>query len=207
MKLVIGIGGRMQHGKDAVAARLRERHDFTVVPFAQALKAEVLERFPRTLQAIHELNHPYGGLADSVESQIRRDVYDLKPPGIRELLQEYGTEVRRADDSAYWVRRWAETASAYERVAVPDVRFPNEAGAVAYAGGTLWRVVRPCKDSGGTCVCDFHGRPLRACAIEDTNRHSSETAVDGLPWHETIVNDGTLEQLWAKVDALMRTIR
>ena len=61
-----------------------------------------------------------------------------------------------------------------------DVRFPNEAEAITSAGGILVRVVRP--------------------GHETADAHPSETAMDGYPVHVQVVNDGSLEQLWAAAD-------
>src|SRR5690606_25312219 len=61
-------------------------------------------------------------------------------------------------------------------VVVPDVRYPNEVDAIRRAGGTVIQVVRP-------------GRP------DDGDRHASETALDGIVFAATIINDADLDTL------------
>jgi hypothetical protein len=185
--MIVGISGKATAGKSAVAARLADRWGFAVVSFADALREEVLARFPLLLRAIHDM--VCGG--HNPEDCIRRMVYEVKPRGIRELLQEYGSEVRRADQPDYWIERWSEGvlrsvgAAGFDYVATPDVRFENEARAVLRAGGVLWRIERPNHP-------EIPG-----------SSHASETVMDAWDrWDEVIRNDGTLADLHAAVDAL-----
>ncbi len=184
----IGLSGKIGAGKDAVAARLVERWGYQIIRFSDALKEEVLERLPGTLSALHEFSgHAHEASSCSRAARpgcIRDMVYNRKPQGVRELLQEYGTQVRRSDSPTYWSEQWTlRVKGAAPLIAAPDVRFPNEAEALAQVGGVLWRIVRP-----GTVK----------------GEHESETLMDGWRWWDAVIqNDGTLEDLWAKVDALM----
>lgn len=188
-RLIIGISGKMRAGKDAIASRLTANWGFTALPFAESLKRELQQRMPRTIRAIHDMQaiHAHGCDSGDVAACIREMVYVTKPPGMRELLQEYGTDVRRADDLNYWAKRWRQELPAGD-VVVPDVRFPNEARAVLDAGGILWRVERP-----GTAA---------------TASHVSEMGLDDWPWwHAVIRNDNTLESLYRSVDLWAVTLR
>lgn len=178
--IVVGIAGKIGAGKDAVAARLVQRWGFTIVRMADALKDEVVARFPLTLRAIFHATYgqPW---RQPTTAELRHEVRVTKPPIIRELLQEFGTEVRRADDPDYWVKRWAEAATIFPRVVVPDVRFPNEAAAVLAQGGVCWRVTRP-----GYTV---------------PGAHVSETALDAWDgFRVQLANVGSLEDLGHLVD-------
>lgn len=178
--MIIGISGRMRHGKDVIAQRLLHRWGFAVLPFAASLKEEVFSRLPRTLRFLHGLSCDCPGTPEC----IRRLIYVTKPPGVRELLQEYGTEVRRQDDMDYWTKLWRAAAGKYARAVAPDARFFNEGQAVKDAGGILWRVVRPGLESA-------------------SGLHGSETGMDAWPsWDAVLINDGSIEDLWAKVDQL-----
>jgi hypothetical protein len=184
--VLIGISGKATAGKDAIAARLVEHWGFARVSFADGLREEVMERLPLTVGALHDLQDVHLGTCDQGDREacIREMLYVTKPLGFRQLLQEYGTDVRRRDDPEWWTKRWTERAARGGQLVVsPDVRFPNEADAVKAAGGLLWRVIRP-------------GLPDGA--------HESERALDGYRWWDAvIVNDGTLEDLWARVDVRM----
>jgi len=189
--IVVGLAGRIGAGKSAIAERLRDAWGFTVVSFADGLREELLERMPLTLRAIHDMTdgctcyrgdqpYPDPGLYPEC---LRRMLYEVKPLGFRELLQEYGSQVRRADDPDYWAKRWYERfMKTLGPVVVPDVRFPNEARAIRNMGGLLWHVDRPGYDSG--------------------SQHASETALaHWMDWDAEIRNEGTLAELHAKVDA------
>jgi hypothetical protein len=65
------------------------------------------------------------------------------------------------------------------RYVITDVRFPNEAAALSAQGGQLWRIERP--------------------GVDAVNDHISETALDAWIFDETIVNDGSIEDLKKKI--------
>ena len=175
----------MQVGKDSVADVLVRRYGFVRRGFADALKDEVLDRLPRTLGAYLESTMHLENTADR-----RRLMYELKPPLVRALLQEYGTEVRRADDPRYWVKKVAGWGEDYrpQRLVVPDVRFRNEIEFVRALGGRYVRVDRPGVES----------------VALDT--HASESELDGVEPDYVIRNDGTLKDLERRVGAMAREL-
>lgn len=61
---------------------------------------------------------------------------------VRERLQAYGTDFRRAQSHNYWTDAWARTAAALSAkwIVADDVRFPNEADAILAQGGILIRL-------------------------------------------------------------------
>ena len=184
--IVVGLGYRMLAGKDSVADVLVRRYGFVRRGFADALKDEVLDRLPRTLGAY--LKHML-----HLENTADRRwllVYGFKPPLVRALLQEYGTDVRRADDLRYWVKkvaRWVEDCRP-QRLVVPDVRFRNEAEFVRAPGGRYVQVDRP------------RAEP----AALDT--HASESELDGVEPDYVVRNDGTLEDLERRVEVMAREL-
>ena len=185
---LIGIAGRIGAGKDTIAAHLRDRHGYAILRFSTALKAEVKARFRRTLTVIAGLNgmQPSGreGWSDFLDWLLMV----AKPPGIRELLQEYGTEVRRQDDPAYWVNPWSRTYTQHRTrrpeipVVVPDVRFSNEAHAIAQAGGVIIRVERA------------------ALGVYDPMDHASEIGLSRYAYTHVFYNNDTILALTEAVD-------
>lgn len=134
---VIGISGLAGSGKDYVARVLQQEFRFEPVGFSRELKLETKERFPLTLEEIAKLiGYNYAGGIDHM-------LLD-KPPVIRRLFQEYGTNVRRQDDPDYWVQRWFFHLDQQrpKRIVVPDVRFINEGGTIKSCGGMLVKVKR-----------------------------------------------------------------
>lgn len=148
--IVIGLGHRFGVGKDAVATILVRDYGFVRRGFADALKEEVLARLPRTLDAMaHAVFTGRYAVAkekgpEAIKALREELVYSLKPPVVRALLQEYGSELRRYDNPDYWTNRmddwlWATNPA---RVVFTDVRFPNEVALVRARGGCLVRVDR-----------------------------------------------------------------
>lgn len=204
--MIIGLIGPIGAGKDEIAAYLVERHRFERLAFGDALKDDVCRRFTRTLLAVlmhsSSLWSQYAGwiqkqgLAVSDETKLHWLVRIRKPPIVRELLQEYGTEVRRADDPRYWVNRLHERREASlnalvevprrdERLVIPDVRFPNEADYVRAHHGYLWRVNRAGTSFG-------------------SDKHESEHGLPDEAVHETLINPGTdVPSLHAQVERVL----
>jgi predicted kinase len=161
--LVIGIAGRMGAGKDTVAGVLAREYGFTQYNFATPLKEEVCARLSRTVwAAVNVLSETDTELASRLQTMyaggmtspqvLHEIVWNIKPPIVRELLQEYGTEVRRTDHPDYWVDAWGKAVGDYQnyagqkgtlaRVVASDVRFENECHAIQHFGGQLVHVVR-----------------------------------------------------------------
>lgn len=98
---------------------------------------------------------------------------------VRRLLQRLGTEGGR---NILGENIWVDTAFARaqgDKIVVTDVRFPNEAEGIRTRGGRVVRVERP-----GT---------------GPRNQHPSETSLVDYEFDATILNDGTIEDLHARV--------
>lgn len=111
------------------------------------------------------------------------ELFDQKPPAMRALMQNYGTEIYRNNfDENYWALQFTYNAviSNAEIIIVDDVRFENEYKTLEYLGATIYRIVRPNYDDGVN------------------SNHSSETAIDHieLPTLESVEK----ENLFALID-------
>ena len=95
--MIIGLTGKKQNGKSTAAEHLSDKHNFVRINFKDALVAEIRERFPNLLEAIIEImdRTDYDGMNPWTVDRLFKE----KPPLMRALLQNYGTEVRRIDDS------------------------------------------------------------------------------------------------------------
>ena len=187
LPLLIGIGGASGSGKDVVASYLVKHHGYTRLGFSDALKEEVSIRLRTTLAAhLLDIGWVYpSDTPDVVDQGIYEVVYKQRTPLVRCLLQEYGTDIRRRDDSGYWVRRWSQKwhqIKSAQRVVVPDVRFENECTMLREYGALLLRVIRP-------------KHQLEGHAKE----HASERLAthDGL-WDYSLQNTGTLAEFYEK---------
>lgn len=177
---IIGLTGKMGNGKNSVGLILCKKYGYEEASFAFELRMEVSE-------AIRSKTFPEG-----VPEHIRQylstcdpeDVW-LKPTpdGMRIALQYWGTDLRRAEDEDYWVKLlFANIKGTDCKYVVTDVRFPNEAKAIAENGGKLWR------------VCG------RKAANNGIPGHRSEAYADAITCDCTIKNTGTLEILEKEVD-------
>lgn len=189
---IIGLTGRPGSGKDSCAEALAT-WGFHRVAFADALRIEVAAAWRVDMRMLTDRatkEVPLPGLAIGMCNDPQFVLWALdhdhsihEPRSARWTLQRWGSDFRRAMDPDYWVRivhRWAgrQIGIGLNRLAITDVRLPNEAAMVRHMGGWLVRVHRP---------------DLPAMAA-DTASHSSEAhgamAVDAV-----IHNDGNLDEL------------
>jgi hypothetical protein len=171
--MIIGLSGYAQSGKNTVADILVDNHGFIQLAFADAIRAFVYEINPMVACS------PTGYLQDLVNLKGWDEA--KQEPQVRKLLQSTGLAGRNMIDEYLWV---ALTLSQIKdpqdgRYVITDVRFPNEAAALSSQGGQLWRIERP--------------------GVEAVNDHVSETALDAWVFDETIINDGTIEDLKKKI--------
>jgi hypothetical protein len=171
-ELVIGLGYKAGAGKSTVADHLVKSYKFTEFALADALKDTLAPLF----------NWKREDLDNQDFKKTIDEYWGLTP---RQALQTLGTNcVRRAFGDDFWVKRLHLTMrdKHCKLVVIADVRFLNEAEAIKKQGGLLWHIRRPLTDSAA-------------------GSHISETEMDGFEgWDEVIDNDGTLEELRARVD-------
>lgn len=179
--LLIGLQGRARAGKDTVAARLVAEHGFVRLAFADELKRMAEEIDPLVYDHDFNQNVPLAfalGVGGWERAKDRTTA--------RAFLQKLGESVRMRN-ADFWVDVvWSDYAMLTEdRIVITDVRYPNEVAWIRNEQGANVRVVRP-------------GLP------EPKNPHISETY--DLIHDRTILNDGELDDLDAKVDALVASL-
>ena len=175
----IALMGKMRSGKDTVGEFLECDRGFVGYALADELKRMAKKAYPEMF-------------------------YNGEKP--RELLQNLGAHMRKFDED-YWVNVLLSKIADYNvvyvdtgKAVITDVRFPNEAEALKKEGFKIIRVASPEKDRFQRCIeaGDLHP--------EITSQHESETACDFVVPDATIVNDGTIEELYAKVDQVMEVL-
>jgi len=177
----IALIGRARTGKDTVAAHLIAK-GFTRVAFADPLKVAALNINPY-VPTTYGVTVRLQSLIADVGWEFAKDNY----PEVRRLLQHTGQTVRDID-RGFWVRAAMRVLDdQWQPVVVSDTRYPNEADALRKRGFRLVRILRP---SAGLMT-------------DGASQHSSETAMDYYPADDVIRNDGTLDHLYAQVDALL----
>ncbi|AUG87249.1 deoxynucleoside monophosphate kinase [Streptomyces phage Omar] len=178
--LIIGLAGYARSGKNEAAEALVQ------YGWRQAAFADKLRDF---LYALDPLIPGHWGaghlrlrkLVDATGWDYAKTTY----PEVRALLQRAGTEAgRRVLGENVWVDALFREHADAPALVVTDVRFPNEARAVADRGGVLIRVVRP----GVGPARDRAGRV-----------HESEVALDAWDFDHTLTNDGSVRDLHLKL--------
>lgn len=111
------------------------------------------------------------------------EVFTSKPPNVRKLLQEEGTERGR---NVYGDEIWLDTAYAWmlhfsaiwgiKKFCITDVRFPNEADYIKARQGKVIRINAPIREAKNGLTAE-------------ARRHPSETALDDYKNFDLIVQN------------------
>ena len=175
MSIIIGFVGKKGSGKTLCADYLVNKYGFEKVNFKDALVEEIKERFPHTLKILAR-----------EKGMTERELFEKKPPIMRELIQNYGTEVRRGDFDKYWIFKWGDRLAKIPKkknVVVDDVRFINESEAVLAEEGMLVRIMRP--------------------ALNSTDQHISEIEMNKIKVDKKIINKGSINELYKILDKMI----
>jgi len=153
MTQLIAFTGYKRTGKSTAAEYLEKEYGYVRHNFKDGLISELKERFPDLLEEILVTYMDYGDYFFNIGHTVE-NLFTTKPPLIRALMQNYGTEVRRRDNPEYWVYKWFKKAVAIQKyqpsnIVTDDVRFLNEAEAVKDFGGIIIRLTRPDIETGG----------------------------------------------------------
>ena len=175
---IVGLSGWARSGKDTVASRLIEKHGYTRVSFADAMREALYKLNPEIDVDGYDMR-----LATAVDLMGWEQLKD-NSTSIRGLMQRMGTEVgREMFGEDFWVNLALNRIPDGSKVVIADVRFKNEADAVKAAGGVVWRITRD--------------------GVGPANDHISETALDSYQFDAYILNAGDIENLWGIADKLV----
>jgi hypothetical protein len=210
--MIIGFVGFIGSGKDTAADYLVNYHQFRRDSFASALKDAVSVVFGWDRELLE------GRTKQSREWREQVDEFwakRLKMPKLtpRWVLQYWGTEVCRAgfhDD--IWVasleNRMRKTT---DDIVITDVRFSNEIKAIHKAGGIVVRIKRGEEPKWYEDAKSMNKGPTRNTSwalskhrIEELGIHASETAWVGGKIDAIITNDGTIGEMFAQLEQLIK---
>jgi hypothetical protein len=173
--LLIGLSGYARSGKDTVAELLCLNYGYKRVSFADPMRQALYVLSPKldNIVRLSEYVDDYGWDVAKQNQEVRR------------LLQVFGTEVgRKMFGLDFWIDIALKDLSGDTQVVISDVRFPNEADAIAKLGGSVWRINRKNHSA--------------------VNGHASEHAMDNYMFSHVIYNDGTLDDLSDEVFMLAK---
>ena len=178
--MLIGVGGKARSGKSTVAGHLVVSKGFWTLAFAEPLKAGA--------QAI------FGLTPEQTDGRLKEMVDERWGMTPRQILQLLATEaMRRVFGDDIWVKlldiRIQRLLSMHPdaNIVVSDVRFKSEASAIKSWGGIIIRINRDGAGATGGVI-----------------GHVSETELDArTEWDYLIDNNGTIEELYGRVDRLL----
>ena len=209
--MIIGVCGFIGSGKDTIADYLTNFHGFRRESFANSLKDAVayvfgwdrtmLEGRTKTAREWREQVDPWWA--------ERLGMPTLTP---RWVLQYWGTEVcRKAFHDDIWIASLEnKLRNSKDDIVISDCRFPNEIKSIKEAGGIVIRVKRgddpewyrdaADMNAGDKCI----NWALATKRMELRKIHASETAWVGTKFDAVLTNDGTIDDLMAKVKDLVQ---
>lgn len=178
MKL-IGISGVAGSGKDTVADYLFRQHGFSKIAFADPLKQALVKVLGVNPKYFHE-------------SELKDATLPYWGFSPRHAMQSIGESIKNSLGEEVWLKRWFlsyQMIGETDHVVVPDARFDLECAAIRQLGGTIIHLRRP-------------GAGLTG----DAARHVSELGPSIMPEDHVLINDGTLEELYAGVEILLNEV-
>lgn len=178
---LVGVTGRKRAGKDTFAKRLVDQHGFIRMAFADNVRKVALAIDPLVAEVTYAGKYvTHARLSTMVDALGWEKAKEITE--VRRILQRIGTEGIRSLDDGFWIRQVLDNLPDGP-VVITDVRFPNEADAIKKAGGVVIRVNRP--------------------GLDESDQHTSESAMDGYLHDWSVANTGTVEALYVKVDELV----
>ena len=194
---LIGIGGKKEAGKDAVADHLVDKHGWVKLGMSDPLDEALRRQNPYIQIKPGELLNTTKSVKYLQYQDIRKKLDYVQAKtivNVRYNLQTLGTEVgRELLGKDTWVtvadNMIFDLLADGKNVVLTGVRFPNELRLInKYEAGETWYVTRPSakKEAKGDEII--------------TAQHASETSVSADDFTFVIDNDGSLEDLYKKVD-------
>lgn len=184
--MLIGVLGRKGSGKDTVSDYVIKKFNFEKMTLAEPLKNACMELFNFSDEQL------YGNLKETIDPQ-----WGVSP---RKVLQWLGTDVFRNRigelnpniGNNFWVNllrvRYIQRVNKNKniKIIVSDVRYQNEIDMIHQFGGCVIKLTRP--------------------SINNTDAHESEKNIDNLKGDIDIMNDGTLDELYKRVEEIFSEI-
>lgn len=202
--MIIGISGLAGSGKSAVGEYIASKFGFAKIAFADKVKDATAAIFGWERALLEGDTKESRDFREEVDPWwTKKFGYDVTP---RLMLQYMGTEAGR---NVFHRDMWVICLDNEVRkrpdknFVVTDLRFPNELNYFRYVpDGYSIEVIRPPKPVWYRDA-EIINTGRTGHAATEPPVHLSEWAIIGLPHDYTILNNGTLEELHARADAIV----
>jgi hypothetical protein len=210
--MIIGVCGFIGSGKDTIADYLTNFHGFRRESFANTLKDAVSQVFGWDRTLLEGRTKQAREWREQIDPwwAERLNMPNLTP---RLMLQLWGTEVcRRGFHDDIWIASLEnKLRNSTDDIVISDCRFPNEIKSIKDAGGIIVWVKRGelpewydwAVSANKGEVANFTWATSRA-KLEQAGIHASETAWVGTDFDAVLENDGSIDDLYAKIKDLVR---
>lgn len=204
--MIIAATGLIGSGKDTVADHLETHYGFKRESFASALKDAAAAIMGWDRELLEGKTKEARAWREEVDQwwSDRLNIPNITP---RWVLQQWGTQLFRQHfhDDIWIASLEYKLLKGQPNVVISDCRFPNEVKAIHKHHGVVVRVVRgdePHWFSIAKQACCGDESAIQF--LKDNNIHESEWALANLNPDLTIMNNGTLPELFSKVDELVK---
>lgn len=209
--MIVGICGFIGSGKDTIADYLVNLHGFHRESFASTLKDAVADIFGWDRELLEGRSRSAREWRDQVDIwwAERLGIPDLTP---RWAMQHIGTDIFRTHfhDNIWIASLENKLRKIKDDVVITDCRFPNEIAALRNAGAKIIRVKRGPEPSWYDSAVSLNQGPERNLnwanskfRLQKLGIHSSETAWVGTEFDAVLDNDGTMEELFCRINDLV----
>jgi len=209
--MIIGVCGFIGSGKDTIADYLTNFHGFRRESFANTLKDAVAQVFGWDRTMLEGRTKQAREWREQVDPwwAERLNMPELTP---RLVLQLWGTEVcRKGFHDDIWIASLEnKLRTSTDDVVISDCRFPNEIKSIKNAGGIVIRVKRGDEPEWYKDAADMNAGDrclnyaLAKSRMSKLGIHASETAWVGTKFDAVLTNDGTIDELMAKIKDLVQ---
>lgn len=184
--MLIGICGKSRNGKDTIADYLVSKYAFEKLILSEPLKEACKILFGFNDEQL------YGNSKEIIDPN-----FGTSP---RIILQYLGTDIFRKDinkiipniNDNFWmnivIKKYLEKCKENKntKVVISDIRFKNEIDTFRKMNGILIKIIRP--------------------NVNTEDQHESEKNIPTLECDHDIINDGTIQDLYKKIDFLIQSL-
>ena len=210
--MIIGVCGFIGSGKDTIADYLTNFHGFRRESFANSLKDAVAQVFGWDRTMLEGRTKQAREWREQVDPwwAERLNMPNLTP---RWVLQYWGTEVcRRSFHDDIWIASLEnKLRNSTDDIVISDCRFPNEIKSIKDAGGIIVWVKRGELPEWYDWAVSVNKGEVQnftwstsKSRLEKAGIHASETAWVGTKFDHVFSNDGSIDDLFAKVKGLVQ---